>query len=142
MSEHLAANETVIRVTKKLFEIADREDWSHLNISERQRLYEKWTEDINIGGALRTVIDPNRVRVYIKDSIMGTYTHNRRPDLLGVLRSMSISYADITRQYVQPSAVLCDGRDLYTLAVAKAWKIAVVNCFERGTDIKHLRTNK
>lgn len=134
--------EIISLVTERLFKIANEIDWLHLNISERKAFYEQWTEDPEIGGALRKVMEPHRVRVYIKDSIMGTYTRSRRPSITKLLSSMSIECLDITREYIKPQAVLCNKKYLYTLAVAKDWKIALMSAFERAAEISHIDTNK
>lgn len=129
-------------VTNRLYKLADEADWVHLNINERKALYEQWTEDSEIGGSLRKIMEPNRVRVYIKDSILRSYTRNKRPSLNGLLKSMSIECGDITKEYIKPQAILCGSTDLYTLAVAKEWKMALMSAFEREAEIGNLKRNR
>lgn len=123
-------------ITNQLYKIADDIDWIHLNINERKNYYERWTVDPEIGGKLRQIMPAGRVRVYIKDSIMGSYSRKRRPSIKEVLTSMSIKCESITKEFVKPQAVLCDNKDLYTLSVAKEWRIALLSAFERGVEKK------
>lgn len=135
-------NNIKLKITKEIYAIADEIDWLHLTISERQKHYEIWTADPNIGGQLEEVIDPRRVRVYLKDTIMKQYSKSKRPDLKKLLSQYSITYEKITREFSKPVSLLCDTRDLYTLAVAKEWKTAIMSAFERGYSVRNLRQNK
>jgi hypothetical protein len=129
-------------VTRRVHKIAEKADWWHLTIAERQKYYESWTADHQIGGLLDRVMDSARVRVYLKDTVMKSFNRAQRPDIQGLLSTMSISWANVTKRFVKPQSVLCDGRDLYTMTVAKEWKVAVMTAFERGHDVKQLRRNK
>jgi hypothetical protein len=61
----------------KLWNTADGLGWASLNDSERSRYYEKWTKDPSIGGQLAHFMDPRKVRVYIKDSLIKPYERAR-----------------------------------------------------------------
>lgn len=128
-------------VTHRVHEIADEVDWAHLAIPQRQKYYETWTADPEIGGMLRQVMEQTRVRVYLKDTVMKTYSRNKRPVLQALLTSMSIPCACITKEFIKPQAVLCEGTSLYTLVAAKEWKIAIMSAFERGCEVKKLNKN-
>jgi len=136
------STEIIVSVTERLHKLADQANWIYLNITERKRLYEKWTDDPNIGGLLRQIMEPNRVRVYIKDSIMGPYSRGRRLNIHSLLNSMSISCENVTKKFIKPQALLCNSSDLYTLSVAKEWKIAIMSAFERGVEIGELNNNR
>jgi hypothetical protein len=128
-------------VARRLYDIADKIDWTHLTIPQRQKYYEIWTNDPQIGGVLRQVMEVSRIRVYLKDTIMRTYSRQQRPTILTLLSSMSISCNHIVREYVKPQAILCDKNKLYTLAAAKEWKIAIMSAFERGCEVRTTSKN-
>jgi len=128
-------------VTKRVHAIADDVDWSYLTIPQRQRYYEEWTDAPEIGGLLGQVMEVHNVRVYLKDTVMRAYARGRRPGMEKLLASMSISCGQVTRAYIKPEAVLCDGRDLYTTTVAKEWKGAIMSAFERGCEVRNVRRN-
>ena len=56
-------------------------DWAHISISDRSKYYEAWAEDPDIGGRLAQVMDPSKIRVYLKDSIIGAYNKSKRGSL-------------------------------------------------------------
>lgn len=128
-------------VAKKVHSIADKIDWSHLTIPERQKCYEEWTDDPEIGGTLSKIIEPRRVRVYLKDTIMKEYAKSKRPELRKLLASLSYSYNTVSKEYVKPISLFCDGNKMYTIAVAKEWKIALLSAFERGYEVKNIKEN-
>lgn len=126
-------------VTRIVREKADALDWLHLTIAERTQHYKAWTEDPQIGGLLAQVMDPSTVRVYLKDTVMGRhYTQPRRPQLKTLLSTLGVPCYQVTREYIKPQALLCDGSCLYTITVAKEWKNSLLITFERGCETKHL----
>jgi len=128
-------------VRKRVYTLADAADWNHLNIEQRSRYYEKWTEAPDIGGLLEKIMPAGSVRVHIKDTIMGCYSRSNRLEIRDLLISMSVSCGKITREYVKPQAILCDGTNLYTLTRAKDWKISLINSFERAKEVKGIKSN-
>jgi hypothetical protein len=129
-------------VKKKLHAIADKIDWVHLTISERKQYYEAWTKDPEIGGALSSILEPSQVRVYLKDTIMRSYSENQRIGLQDLIISLNISCSEVIRRYEKPETILCADNQLFTLVIAKDWKTAIMNAFERGQEIKRLSTNE
>lgn len=128
-------------VTKRVFGIADEVDWVHLTIHQRKQYYESWTSDPRIGGLLSQVMEENRVRVYLKDTVMRNYMRSRRISIHQLLNSMSMSFYEITEEFIKPQAILCDNTALYSLAAAREWKIALMSAFERGCIIPELEHN-
>ncbi len=128
-------------VAKKIHSIADKADWSHLSIPERQKYYEEWTDDPEIGGTLAQIMEPRRIRVYLKDTIMKDYAKSKRPELKKLLGSLSYSYIIASKNYIKPVGLLCDGNKLYTISVAKEWKISLLSAFERGYEVKNIKEN-
>lgn len=129
-------------VCQKVTELARAADWMHLTITEKTAYYVQWTENPEIGGMLRRIMKPNRVRVYLKDSIIGAFTRAQRPSLTKLLSNAGVTYTSVTSQYIKPHALLCDKRALYTLAVAQEWKGALLSAFERAHEAKSVEINR
>lgn len=121
-------------VRDRLWAQCDEVGWGALSDQERARLYEKWTKDPTIGGQLAHLMDPRKVRVYIKDSLVKPYVRER----------LSLSEADVWRvlgltaldraiqSYIKPHGrrlpdgrVICWGR-------SRDWKAVLMAAFERG----------
>lgn len=128
-------------ITKKVWEIADHIDWRHLTITQKKQYYEKWTNDPEIGGILVTVMESERVRVYLKDTVMKQYARDQLPELDAILEGLGIKYVEITKEYIKPTGMLCDRQDIFSLAPARIWKIAIMNAYERGCEVTHLKRN-
>src|SRR4051812_21124517 len=64
-------------IRERLWSAADDLGWSTLADLERARYYERWTRDQTIGGQLAHFMDPRKVRVYIKDSLLKPYERAR-----------------------------------------------------------------
>ena len=72
-------------IRARLWAAADSLRWSTLPDAVRAKHYEFWTRDPAIGGRLGHFMDPRKVRVYIKDSLIKPYERSRlsrHPDLL------------------------------------------------------------
>lgn len=126
-------------ITELVRQKADALDWMHLTIAERTQHYKAWTEDPEIGGVLAQIMDPSMVRVYLKDTVMGRqYTQPRRIQLKTLLSTLGVPCYQITREFIKPQAILCEGAYLYTITVAKEWKNSLLITFERGCEAKNL----
>ena len=134
----MAMSEVEIRRTvyQRVTELATAADWSHLTIAERSAHYVQWTENPEIGGLLLQIMEPHRVRVYLKDTIIGSFAKTQRPSLAKLLSNSGVTYTKVTTQYIKPHAMLCDKKALYTLAAAKEWKGALLSAFERAYEAK------
>jgi hypothetical protein len=128
-------------VTKRVFQLANSAEWPHLTIEQRAGYYQLWTEDPRIGGQLRKIMGDERVRVYLKDTIIGAYNRSRKPSVEQVLRSLQIRCGVVQKKFVKPDALLCDDRNLYTLSAAKDWKVSLINSFLRAQDYSSIDTN-
>ena len=60
-----------------LWATAEELGWSALSDIEKAKYYEQWTRDAAIGGRLGHFMDPRKVRVYIKDSLLKPYERTR-----------------------------------------------------------------
>lgn len=133
----------ILRNVKQLvFKKADEVDWLHLTIDQRRKLYEKWTNAPEIGGVLNTVIRPERVRVYLKDTIIGEYCRYSRTKIRDLVRAIKVPCEEVVEEFIKPQAVLCDSHYLYTISEAKDWKISLLNSYERASERPSINTNK
>jgi len=128
-------------IVRRVREMADKADWCHLKIHERSALYRQWCNDPTIGGELAKLGGPDSVRVFLKDTVIKQYLKEKRPVLKDLLKQMGLECKRVTREYEKPEAQLCDNRRLYTLAVAKEWRVAIFSAFERAHDLGGVEEN-
>ncbi|MEG3923331.1 hypothetical protein [Microcoleus sp. T3_D1] len=128
-------------VMRRVHKIADEADWRHLTINQRTLYYKNWTSNPEIGGRLSQIMELERVRVYLKDTVMKSYSRTQRLDIRTLIASMSLPCEYVTQKFIKPQGLLCNGTDLYTLTVAKEWKTALLSAFERGYELKNLNRN-
>jgi hypothetical protein len=108
--------------------------WAVLNDSERSRYYEKWTRDPTIGGQLAHFMDPRKVRVYIKDSLIKPYERARllasAPEiwrLLGICMP-----AEAAETFIKPHGCRLDDGRVICWGKSRDWKLIIMAVFERG----------
>ncbi len=121
-------------VRDKLWTTADDLGWSTLNDAERSRYYEKWTKDASIGGQLAHFMDPRKVRVYIKDSLIKPYERAR---LLATEAEIwpalgMVAPTEVAETFIKPHGCqLVDGR-VVCWGKSRDWKLVLMAVFERG----------
>lgn len=122
-------------IKDRLWEEADRLVWSGLPAAQKARQYTIWTETPAVGGRLAAVMDPRKVRVYIKDTLLKAYTRERmahaaRPFLVLGLPPETPSVAE----YIKPHGRrLSDGR-LVAWSKATEWKDTLLALHERAFE--------
>lgn len=121
------------RLRDRLWTVADQMGWSGLNDSERSRQYEQWTRDPEIGGTLAHYMDPRKVRVYIKDSLLKPYERARlsgsEREILG--RLGITADAEVAERYIKPHGIaFADGR-IVCWGNSRDWKLVLMAMFER-----------
>jgi hypothetical protein len=118
-----------------LRERAETLDWPKLSALERAGYYENWAKDPKVGGVLANFMDPRKVRVYIKDSLMKPYQRHRLHDeFKQVLRSLNVEEASVgvVATFSQPHGrQLADGR-IICWGNTRDWKVVLFAVFERG----------
>lgn len=119
-------------VTKRIHALADDLDWCHLSIPQKTRLYETWATDPTLGGQIAAVIGQEKVHMFIKDTVMRAYRRSKRTPLDLLLKNMGINHEYLIRSYEKPYALLYDHTHLYTLTVAKEWRMAMLSAYERA----------
>ena len=118
----------------RLWAAADSLRWSTLPDGERAKQYELWTRDPAIGGQLGHFMDPRKVRVYIKDSLVKPYERAR----LSLLESdvwRLLSFPDPgprAERYIKPHGQrLVDGK-IVCWGNSRDWKLILMAVFERS----------
>ena len=117
-----------------LWNKADSLGWSKLPDVDRARYYEIWTRDPAIGGRLAHFMDPRKVRVYIKDSLVKPYERSRLSlHESDVWRSLSIpDTGQTSASYIKPHGrLLPDGR-IVCWGNSRDWKSILMAVFERA----------
>lgn len=123
-------------IRDKLWNTADEIGWSALPDVERAQYYERWTKDAMIGGKLAHFMDPRKVRVYIKDSLIKPYERERLSlSEAEVLRLLEIpTPADFSATFIKPHGRrLADGR-VVSWGKSRDWKFVLMATFERGHE--------
>lgn len=118
----------------KLWAMAEDLGWSSLSDSERSEFYERWTKDATIGGQLAHFMDPRKVRVYIKDSLLKPYERSRLLETEAeVWRALKLAApASHVHAYIKPHGRrLVDG-SVVSWGKSRDWKLILMAVFERG----------
>lgn len=118
----------------KLWRLADEVAWSSLNDMDRSRLYERWTKDPAIGGQLAHFMDPRKVRVYIKDSLIKPYERAR---LLAseseIWRALGIiSPTTAVETFIKPHGCRLEDGRVICWGKSRDWKLVLMAAFERS----------
>ena len=121
-------------IRDKLWSTAAELGWSSLSDAERSRYYEQWTRDQTIGGQLAHFMDPRKVRVYIKDSLLKPYERARLLQTGDeVWRLIDVEQpASFAGTFIKPHGRrLHDGR-VVCWGKSRDWKLILMSAFERG----------
>ncbi|WP_170505727.1 hypothetical protein [Ruegeria arenilitoris] len=112
---------------------ADEVGWLHLDSSEKSRLYSYWTEAEAIGGRLGGYMDPRQVRVYLKDTVLKSYSIERMSDPTMARRVLRIEDGAIaTEIYTKPHGQKLDDGRIIAWSNASDWKLTLFAVFERA----------
>ena len=116
-----------------LWREADRLGWSALSANDKARYYTVWTEAEKIGGRLAGFMDPRQVRVYIKDTLLKSYTRERLENPGRVYRILGLPPdSQIAASYIKPHGrLLADGRQV-AWSRATEWKATLMALYERS----------
>lgn len=118
----------------KLWNAADELGWASLNDTERSRYYERWTKDPAVGGQLAYFMDPRKVRVYIKDSLIKPYERARllasEPQIWRALEIECPTTAVET--FIKPHGCRLEDGRVICWGKSRDWKLVLMAAFERG----------
>ncbi|MHC6082986.1 hypothetical protein ACYT85_07045 [Ralstonia solanacearum] len=123
------------QIRQKIWNKADELNWSRLSDFDRTTWYENWSKDKDVGGALAHFMDPRKVRVYIKDSLIKPYLRSRLQDgaekaLLAA--GLSLDAVAVKKNYDKPHGrLLVDGK-VICWGNSRDWKPIVISVFERA----------
>ncbi|MDO8605942.1 MAG: hypothetical protein Q7R40_05365 [Phaeospirillum sp.] len=119
---------------------ADRLYWSTLSAGEKARWYGIWTESEAVGRRLAPFLDPRKIRVYIKDTLLKSYTRERMADVGPVMRLLGLPpEEEAVREFIKPHGRLfADGR-LVAWSKAVDWKLTLMTIHERAFTIHGAR---
>lgn len=122
------------RLRETLWATADEIGWASLNDAERSRYYEKWTKDPAIGGQIAHLMDPRKVRVYIKDSLIKPYERARllasEAAIWDALGMLAPSTAEQT--YIKPHGCRLEDGRVICWGKSRDWKSVLMAVFERA----------
>jgi hypothetical protein len=98
-------------IRSPLWAAADDLGWSSLSDAERAKYYELWTKDPAVGGQLAHFMDPRKVRVYIKDSLLKPYERARLSSSEGEIWCLLglPSPSEIAKIFIKPRGGGCRG---------------------------------
>jgi len=123
-----------------LWHKADELGWTALPDAEKAKWYGIWTESAEVGKRLAPFLDPRKVRVYIKDSLLKPYTRERMADvapiatLLGIPENFMVS-----REFIKPHGRLFSDGRVIAWSKAKDWKLTLMTLYERAVTITGAR---
>lgn len=121
---------------------ADEMCWPKLGPVERTRAYENWSKDKNVGGVLSYYMDPRRVRVYLKDTLLKPYQLEKRiQDTPRIVRFLGIEPGETVgaSTYSKPNGMrLADGR-IIAWGRTRDWKSILMAAFERANRARGQR---
>lgn len=121
------------RIRDLLWKRATDLGWSGLSDTDRSRYYEQWTRETEIGGTLGHYMDPRKVRVYIKDSLLKPYERARvfdtEQDIFAVL-DVDLTF-EVVHRYIKPHGLrFMDGRTI-AWGNSRDWKLILMAMYER-----------
>lgn len=122
------------QIREELWKRCDDLGWMSLTDIDRARYYAQWTTAKDIGGQLAGYMDPRKVRVYIKDSLVKPYVRARLElDETEVWQLLGLTKSDESvEEYIKPHGRrLADGR-VIGWGRSRDWKSILMAVFERG----------
>jgi hypothetical protein len=116
----------------QLWAEADTIGWSSLSGPDKSRRYDDWVVREDVGGKLGQYMDARAVRVYLKDTVMKSYTLRRLESHERPFRVLGVEpEAEVIEEYVKPHGCrMADGR-IISWGSASNWKAIVMAQFER-----------
>ena len=108
--------------------------WSDLSDTDRSRYYEQWTREASIGGTLAHYMDPRKVRVYIKDSLLKPYERARISGTEQDIRALlEVDPAlEVVHRYIKPHSLRFIGGQIVAWGKSRDWKLILMAMYERS----------
>lgn len=127
------------RIRQRIWDKADELNWTSLSVVDRANWYENWSRDKEVGGALAHFMDPRKVRVYIKDSLLKPYLRNRLEDgAEPALLAAGLDHDSLTieRTYNKPHGRLLGDGKVVCWGNSRDWKSVLISVFERAYRVE------
>jgi hypothetical protein len=127
------------KIQEKIWDKADELDWSRLSDLDRAIWYENWSKDNDIGGVLAHFMDPRKVRVYIKDSLLKPYLRTQlgsSADKVLLSTGLSENGAVVRAEFDKPHGRLMSDGKIICWGNSRDWKAVVISVFERARRIE------
>ncbi|SIO06909.1 hypothetical protein SAMN05444172_0025 [Burkholderia sp. GAS332] len=121
-------------IRSQLWAEADDIGWSSLSDIDRAKCYENWTRSSAIGVRLGHFMDPRRVRVYIKDSLLKPYERLRLSQTEdSVWQALALPTPGLNAEsFIKPHGRrTTDGR-VVCWGKSRDWKFVLFAVFERA----------
>jgi hypothetical protein len=122
------------RIRDLIWERATDLGWSDLSDTDRSRHYEQWTRETAIGGTLAHYMDPRKVRVYIKDSLLKPYERARvsgtEQDIRAVLDVDPT--LEVVQRYIKPHGLRFIDGQVIAWGKSRDWKLILMAMYERN----------
>jgi hypothetical protein len=119
----------------KIWAKADEVDWQKISDIERAHWYENWSKDEEIGGVLAHFMDPRKVRVYIKDSLLKPYQCARLQQGVGkIFGALGLKRNELTikKSFTKPHGCLLIDNRVICWGNSRYWKSVLFSVFERA----------
>jgi len=78
----LVKNEKVSEIKEFVYEKADEYDYMNRSRADNGKFMTRLVEDPDVGGILTEYMEKDKIRTYIKDGILNSYTKNRKKQIL------------------------------------------------------------
>jgi hypothetical protein len=124
-----------LEIKEALWAEADRLGWAELSATDKSRYYSIWTETETIGGRLSHYMDPRKVRVYLKDTLLKSYTRETSANPALALRVLGIDKnIIITETFIKPHGCLLSDNRQIAWSKASVWKVTLMALHERAFE--------
>lgn len=130
------------KVVTKLYEDAERLDWTHLTPQQHSAQYAKWVDDPEVGGRLREFLSASDARLWIKDGPMKEWS--RAVSGVGKYASLVRDAQDLPVRLVRKALGTDWQADLATIrakplrVVARQGEDEAILTWAQARDLKHL----
>lgn len=123
------------KIRQQIWNKATELSWPSLSDIERAIWYENWSKDKEIGEVLAHFMDPRKVRVYIKDSLLKPYLrHHLKGSLEEVLLAIGIeeSETQIIQIFSKPHGCKLICGKIICWGNSRDWKAILMSVYERA----------